>query len=135
MSTSSIGLPLVILAVSDLERSASFYEKALDLTWVVHVPVYREAELKGGMRFGLYEREAFAGNTGVVPAAPAPGGLSGAELYLEPEDFPRAVETFKAAGADMLAEPEKKPWGDEVAYFRDPDGHTLALFRHLGEEG
>ena len=37
--------------------------------------------------------------------------------------FERAVE----AGASAVSEPQKKPWGQEVAYVLDPDGILIEI--------
>ena len=45
--------------------------------------------------------------------------------------YARAVE----AGAAPLAEPAVKPWGQTVAYVRDPDGVLVELGTATGGEG
>ena len=45
------------------------------------------------------------------------------------EDLPRAVDFYRAAiGWRRLLDPRPaKPWGDEAAYFADPDGNVLVV--------
>ena len=133
MNQHAVALPLVILAVSDLEYSARFYQRALTLTWQVDESFYKEALLEKGMRLGLYQRQGFGANTGCIPVALKDDQLTGSELYLVPQDWQHGLESMEQAGAVCLRGPEPKPWGDEVAYFRDPDGHTLALARPLNQ--
>ena len=123
---------LTILAVGDLDRASRFYRRAFP-EWQVSVeaPVYVEFTLPGGQRLGVYQREAFARNTGVLPQAPAPDGITGTEIYLHCQDLAEAVEGARAAGARLLSELAPRPWGDEVAYLADPDGNVLALARPL----
>lgn len=122
---------LTILAVSELSRAARFYEHALALTPRVDVPVYREYELPGGQRLGLYQREAFGRNTGQVPA-PAPAGeLSATELYFWVDELAGWLERLTAAGARLLSAAAPRPWGDEAAYFADPEGNVLVVARPL----
>lgn len=48
----------------------------------------------------------------------------------------RVTETFKKAidaGAMSVAEPVEKPWGQTVAYLRDPDGYLLELCTPMEE--
>lgn len=120
---------LTILAVGDLERSKRFYETAFGWTRTVEVPVYVEHELPGGMRLGLYQREAFAKNTGVVPAQIPAAALAPTELYFHVEDPRASARQLLVAGARELSPLALRPWGDEATYFADPDGNVLVVAR------
>lgn len=120
---------LTILAVSDLERSKRFYTEAFGWPRSVDVPVYVEHELPGGMRLGLYERNAFAHNTGQVPELVAAGQLAATELYFYADDLPVCMQRLRDAGARELSALALRPWGDEAAYFADPDGNVLVIAR------
>jgi predicted enzyme related to lactoylglutathione lyase len=122
---------LTILAVSDLERAKRFYDSAFGWTRSVETPVYVEHSLPGGMRLGLYERNGFGKNTGQVPELLPDGALTPTELYLYAEDLPVAIGRVAHAGARPLSALAPRPWGDEVAYFADPEGNVLALARPL----
>jgi catechol 2,3-dioxygenase-like lactoylglutathione lyase family enzyme len=97
----------------------------------VDVPVYAEFELPGGMRLGLYQREGFARNTGQAPAATPLGAISGTEVYFYVDDLAAAVARLQAAGAKLLSPVAKRDWGDEAAYFADPDGNVLVVARPM----
>lgn len=127
-------LSLVVLAVADLPRAVAFYRRAFGWGQRVDAPVYAELALPGGMRLGLYQREAFARNTGQAPSPVPPGALSATELYLHPPDLPATQAALEAAGARLLAPLAPRDWGEEVAYFADPDGNVLALARGVGAE-
>lgn len=120
---------LTILAVDDVPRAAAFYAGVFGWMRTVEAGVYVEMEVPGGMRFGVYERHAFAANTGCVPAAVGEGALVSAELYLAVDDLDGAVQRALSAGAALLSPAAARPWGDTVAYLRDPDGVVLALAR------
>ncbi|MGC4116015.1 MAG: VOC family protein [Myxococcales bacterium] len=120
---------LTILAVGDLARARTFYREAFGWRQPVDVPVYAEFELPGGMRLGLYQREGFARNTGQAPAVTPPGAISATEIYLHVDDLPAAVARVQAAGAKLLSPMAKRDWGDEAAYFADPDGNVLVVAR------
>jgi predicted enzyme related to lactoylglutathione lyase len=120
---------LTILAVSDLARAASFYAAAFDWRRVVDAPVYVEHELPGGMRLGLYQREGYARNTGVLPSAPAPGAIAPTEIYLHVDDVAAACARLESAGARLLSPAAPRDWGDEAAYWADPDGNVLVVAR------
>jgi lactoylglutathione lyase len=123
---------LTILAVTDLQAMAGFYDEALGWPRRVDVPVFVEFELPDGRGLGVYQREGFAQNTGVAPAVIPDGAISGTEIYLHCPDLEGAIERMKAAGARELAPLAPRDWGDEAAYFADPEGHVLVLARPLG---
>lgn len=131
MST-GVRLALIILAVRDLPRAVRFYRDAFDWSQTVDVPVYAEFALPLGQRLGLYERQSFGVNTGQVPAEVLEGELAGTEIYFHVEDIHRAVARVEAAGARKLSPLAERDWGDEAAYFADPDGNVLVLARPLG---
>lgn len=120
---------LTILAVEDLPRAVAFYRAAFGFGQLVDVPVYVEFELPGGMRLGLYDRRGFAHNTGQPPALPPPGATSGAEIYFHVADLDEAIARLQAAGARLLSARAPRDWGDEAAYFADPDGNVLVVAR------
>jgi predicted enzyme related to lactoylglutathione lyase len=127
-------LALIILAVRDLSRAVTFYRAAFGWAQTVDVPVYAEFALPGSLRLGLYQREGFGRNTGQLPMAVPEGGLSGTELYLYTEDLPSAATRLMELGARQLSPIAQRDWGDEVAYFADPDGNVLALARPIEPE-
>lgn len=122
-------LRLLVLAVADLPRSRSFYRQAFDWALAVDLPVYVQFRMPGGVGVSLYQREAFAAQVGAMPASCPTGACAAAELYLEVEDLPAATDAVLAAGARSLSPAALRDWGDEVAYFADPDGHVIALAR------
>lgn len=120
---------LVILAVADLTRAIGFYRTAFGWTQTVDVPVYAEFQTPGGMRFGLYQRRAFAANTGQVPHEIPAGDLSPTEVYLHVDDLSGAIARLEAAGARCLSPCASRNWGDDAAYFADPDGNVVVVAR------
>ncbi len=122
-------LSLVILAVRDLGRSRRFYDEAFGWEVAVDVPVYVEYRLPSGMRVGLYERTAFGRNTGRPPFAAPPGDLAPTELYLSTGDPEDAIRRLQAAGAEFLSPYSLRDWGDEAAYYADPDGNVIVVAR------
>lgn len=124
-------LALVILAVTDLRRSLPFYEAAFGWKPIVQVPVYVEFELPRGMRVGLYAREAFERNTGTPAGSPLPARTTSTELYFFPDNLLQAISDLRSAGATELSPLAAREWGDEAAYFSDPDGNVLVVAREL----
>jgi len=125
-------LGLIILAVEDLPRAVGFYRQAFGWEQLVAVPVYAEFRLPAQLRLGLYVRTGFGVNTGQVPIAVPAGQLAGAELYFYPADLTAAIVRLEAAGARALSPLSARDWGDEAAYFADPDGNVVVVARPLG---
>ena len=122
---------LTILAVADLDRSARFYRQAFDWPARVEVPVYVELALPDGRGLGLYRREGFAHNTGRTPAVVSDGGTTATEIYLHCADLDAAIARLDQMGAHRLSARAPRDWGDEAAYYADPDGNVLVLARPL----
>lgn len=120
---------LTILAVEDLARSSRFYTQAFGWPLVVDAPVYVELAAPGGMRLGLYERNGFGRNTGRLPVRVPSGGLSPTELYFHVDDMAQALDGLRHAGARELSPLSLRDWGDEAAYFADPDGNVVVVAR------
>ncbi len=120
---------LTILAVDDLAASVRFYRQAFGFPVRAEVPVYVELALDDGRGLGLYRRESFGANTGIVPERVAPGGVAGAELYFNVDDMDEAVSRIERAGGRLLSPRAVRPWGDEAAYYADPDGYVVVVAR------
>jgi len=120
---------LTILAVTDLQSCAAFYRAGFGWMQVVDTPVYVELALPGGQRLGLYERNGFGHNTGQVPAQIPSGELAPTELYFYADDLDEAISRLTGAGARELSPLALRDWGDEAAYFADPEGNVLVLAR------
>lgn len=44
-----------------------------------------------------------------------------------PADVDAAAARLKAAGSELLSEPEDRPWGARMFQFRDPDGFKMGV--------
>jgi catechol 2,3-dioxygenase-like lactoylglutathione lyase family enzyme len=119
---------LTILATDDLARAVAFYRSALGWPQLVDAPAYVELG-DGRTRLGLYQREGFGRNVGASPVATPAGALSSTELYFHDDDLDGAIARMRAAGARELSARALRPWGDEAAYFADPDGNVVVVAR------
>lgn len=122
-----VELQSLLLAVSDLERSTAFYEQAFGWPRRIDAPVLVEFALPSRSGLSLYERGGFAKNTELAPEVVPEGGIAGTELYLRCDDLAAAIERLEAAGARPLSPRALRAWGDEAAYFADPDGNVVAV--------
>lgn len=118
-----------ILYVESVERSVEFYEKAFGLARRFVHESGRYAEMDTGettLAFAsneLAETNLPCGFTKNSPDAP-PAGI---EIALLSEEVAKAYERALAAGAVQVKAPESKPWGQVVAYVRDPDGVLVEI--------
>jgi catechol 2,3-dioxygenase-like lactoylglutathione lyase family enzyme len=125
VKSSKPSLALIILAVSDLERSLGFYRRVFDWRQTVNTPGYVEFELPNDLRLGLYLREGFARNVGQTSLLVPEGGLTSTEVYFQTDDLARLIARLDQAGARKLSPLALRDWGDEAAYFADPDGNVI----------
>jgi predicted enzyme related to lactoylglutathione lyase len=124
-----IRLTLVILAVEDLQRAVNFYRAAFGWPQTVDEAVYAEFTLPGAVRLGLYTHAGFGRNTGQAPLKLAHGGITATEIYLFVDDLSATIAHVEAAGGRKLSPRALRDWGDEAAYFADPDGNVVVLAR------
>jgi lactoylglutathione lyase len=113
-----------ILYVGDVGASVDFYERAFGLERRLVHDSGEYAELEtGATALAFASRDLAAQN---VPGLGPPSG-NAFQVCLVTDDvnsgFARAVE----AGAAPVSKPATKPWGQDVAYVRDPDGVLVEL--------
>jgi GNAT superfamily N-acetyltransferase len=126
---------LTILAVRSLEDAARFYDAAFGWPRRVDVEVYIEYELPDGRGLGIMRREAFAANSGRAPVSVAAEDVLGNELYFHTADLEAASARISGAGATALSPRKPRGWGDEAAYFADPDGNVVVVAGPLERPG
>ena len=72
----------------------------------------------------------------VLPAEPAPPGISRRDARLELRDArrrsTRSSRTAMKAGGRLLRKPEKTEYGGYRGYFADPDGHVWEVVQAPG---
>jgi lactoylglutathione lyase len=118
-----------ILYVGDVALSVAFYERAfgLERRFVHDTGQYAELET-GPTALAFASRRLAADN---LPATLRPdGGVDGRadfEVCLVTDDVEGGFERAVQAGAEPVSAPRTKPWGQDVAYVRDPDGVLIEL--------
>jgi FdhD protein len=78
-------------------------------------------------RLGLYVRDGFAASAGIEPTEIGEARHTGAEVYVRVGDLAAAIERLGAAGATPLSERREREWGDDAAYFADPEETSSRL--------
>jgi predicted enzyme related to lactoylglutathione lyase len=118
----------VIFAVNDVARSAAFYQRVFG--WPRNERIaYREyIELcSPNGTLGLCERDTYARLTGATPMTPENGDVSPAYLYVRVADVREAIAKLDEVGARPLAPLASRSWGEDAAWFADPDGNVVAV--------
>jgi predicted enzyme related to lactoylglutathione lyase len=59
------------------------------------------------------------------------GRVSPAYLYVRVDDLAETIDRLERAGARKFSPRSKRGWGEEAAYFADPDGNVVAVARRL----
>jgi lactoylglutathione lyase len=123
-----------ILYVADVAASLDFYERALGQRrrFVHESGQYAELET-GATALGLAARELAAAS---VPGLYRPERRTGAQPTFEvcfvTDDVQGAFARAVGEGAEEVTAPQTKPWGQEVAYIRDPDGNLVEIASPAG---
>jgi catechol 2,3-dioxygenase-like lactoylglutathione lyase family enzyme len=113
-----------IIYVPDVPAAVDFYEGAFGLERAFVDPSGTYATLAGdGGQLAFAAHETAAESVG-DEARRAPAGF---EVWLETPDVAGAVARATAAGAQLVLEPTRKPWGQTVAYVRDLNGSLVEL--------
>ena len=121
----------LVLAVSDVDRAYAFYRDVFG--WTSHLDWpggYEELVVSDEDRLGLYRRDGWATSAGAEPAE-LNGRVSPAYLYVLVDDLDGTIERLHEAGARPLSSRADRNWGDEAAYFADPDGNVVAVAARL----
>jgi lactoylglutathione lyase len=118
-----------ILYVEDVARSLAFYERALGLErrFLHESGDYGELET-GATALAFATHELAASNLpGVYDGTTPNGARPPFEVCFVTDDVEATYGQAVAAGAEAVVEPQTKPWGQDVAYVRDPDGNLIEL--------
>lgn len=119
---------LPMLSVGSLERSLAFYAGLLGGAERFRFPPEGPAAFVT-LAFG--ETELGLGALGAgpplhgQPQRPATGHRI--ELCVYVDDLDATVERARAAQVPLLLPPTAQPWGERVAYLRDPDDNLVML--------
>ncbi|WP_342779515.1 VOC family protein [Methylibium rhizosphaerae] len=129
LETPDMKLAYTILYVADVPASIEFCERAFGLErGFVHESGEYGELLTGSTRLAFAQHGIARDNLGqdYVDAQRSPQPL-GMEIGLVTDDVEAAWRHALASGATALKAPQRKPWGQTVAYLRCPDGLLVEL--------
>lgn len=115
------GPDFIALQVSDLERSATFYETRLGLRRAAASPPHAVVFDTTPIAFAV--REPLPG---VDPAAVSPAPGTGVVLWLAADDAPALHDELVAADVPIVGPPTPSPFGPMFT-LRDPDGYAITV--------
>lgn len=118
-----------ILYVQDVTKTIEFYEKSFGFTRKFVTPDNSYGELLTGEATLSFATTTLAKKSlkdGFIESSltQKPFGI---EIGFATDDVEAAVKSAVNAGAVLVAEPMTKPWGQVVAYVRDPDGFLVEI--------
>jgi catechol 2,3-dioxygenase-like lactoylglutathione lyase family enzyme len=117
-----------ILAVTDVDRSVSFYERlGFSVEATYDDPPYATLSLANA-RLSLAEQGHEAEDRpGVALEAPRDRSRQNVVLVLEVDSAMAAYHDLRDDGVEFLAEPYSPPWGGHRCFAIDPDGYLVEL--------
>lgn len=114
-------IPMVLVFVSDVERSAAWYQETLELPLVYKDGGFASFQI-GGQRLAVHASEA----------AGAGGKQSGGMPVFEVAAYEQAKATLEQRGCEFYFENETP--NARFGSFTDPDGNPLQIMQSLGAE-
>ncbi len=118
-----------IFYVRDVKKTVEFYEKAFGIrrAFIDETGSYAQMDT-GDTALGFASVELAKQNLKrdfrTISAKEMPVGC---EISFLTKNVARSLECAVKAGAELLAEPEAKPWGQTVAYVRDLNGILIEI--------
>ena len=119
-------LSVIILHVSELDRSLRFYRDLLGVPLETGVNVPEDDPWYGGHHVELSWRDGAYLHFALFPANSGSRATTGAELGFHVEDVMAVHQRVIAGSAAVLHEPRAEPWG-LTARYGDPDGNIVGV--------
>lgn len=118
-----------ILYVADVEKTLTFYEQAFGFTRKFIVPTNEYGELATGDTTLSFAAIWLAKKN--IPAGFVESNVDakplGMEIAFTTENVEETFQQAVKAGAVVVEKAKEKPWGQTVAYVRDPNGFLIEI--------
>jgi lactoylglutathione lyase len=118
-----------VLYVHDVAAQIKFYSAAfgLEMAFITDDNTYGELAT-GGTKLGIANHSMGTDNfTEPYRKSSRDDQPFGIEIAFSTDDVDATVEAALAAGATLFAPAKAKPWGQTVAYVRDPEGFLVEI--------
>lgn len=110
------------LLVKDFEKSLLFYSETLGL--VIHSKDINYADFKlGNTLLAIFQKDQ-AADMFPIQHMNSGGGLV---LAFKVNNVKKTCEDLILKGVEIFEGPKQTPWGQTVAYFKDPDNHIWEI--------
>lgn len=110
------------LLVEDFDRSMHFYRDILGLTVNSVDGKFADFKLEG-TSLAIFQRNEAT----VMFPEKYMGSTGGVVLCFQVPDVAKACNELTGKGVKIFEGPKTVPWGQTVAYFKDPDGHIWEI--------
>ncbi len=112
----------VCLLVNDFEKSFKFYKETLGLKVKSQEGKFANFKL-GETELAVFQKdEAIA----MFPKEHMGSG-GGVSIGFQVDNVERTCKELKSKEVEIFEGPKKTPWGQEVAYFKDPDANIWEI--------
>jgi lactoylglutathione lyase len=120
----------ISLLVEDVQDALHFYQANLGLVVIENLGNYATLKANENLKLSFFPRIAMQEALPSVQLSPVHGYRTVLEFFVEELDS--VCKTLQAKGIQFVSEPTDHPdWGIRTAYFIDPDGNLVELFRNL----
>ena len=117
-----------ILYVRDVPAALEFYERAFGQSRRFLHESGEYGELETGVTTLAFAAHALAAeNLGEAFRPLEPGSATPFEVCFVTNDVQAGYRQALESGAEAVSEPRTKPWGQDVAYVRDPEGTLIEI--------
>ena len=121
-------LGTIIFYVEDVTKTIDFFEKAFGLTTAFIDPTGHYGQLEtGSTALGFASLELASQNLPQGFRKISMKELPGCEISFTAKDVYLSLSHALKSGAELIATPEEKPWGQTVAYVRDFNGILIEI--------
>lgn len=118
----------IIFYVEDVAKTITFFEKAFGIKKAFIDPTGMYGQLEtGSTALGFASLELAQQNLPQGFRRITPKELPGCEISFTAKDVHRSLTQAVKAGAELVASPEAKPWGQTIAYVRDFNGILIEI--------
>lgn len=130
---SSMNFAYTILYVDDVAETLTFYSRAFGFERKMLHEGGDYGELDTGATTLAFSSRKLMESLGKSPSRPDPSAPS-FEIALTTEEVGDAVARALRAGASLVQDAEKMPWGQTVAYVLDNSGYLVEICTPVGDQ-
>lgn len=126
----------VIFYVQDVAKTIAFYEKAFGIQRAFIDPTGHYGQMDAnGATLGFASHELAKQNLAKSFHPISPKELPGCEISFTTKDVHKSLNHAVKAGAELIASPDAKPWGQTIAYVRDFNGILIEIASEMAHCG